>query len=258
MFEAKLAKAAVLKKIIEAIKELCKEVNLECTTSGVVLQAMDSSHVSLVNLNMKETAFETYRADRDKVLGVSMESLAKIFKLCGNDDSVTIRCDDDADSVQFVFENDQDRISDFSLKLLDIEAEHLGIPEDQECKTLIKMPAGEFQKICRDLKEFGDSIQMQSSKDGLKFTVDGDIGTGNVMLKPRDSEKEEEKVTIACEEPVTAGFALRYLNFFTKATPLATMVTVQLSDETPLVVEYELGSKDSGFLRFFLAPKIEE
>ena len=31
-------------------------------------------------------------------------------------------------------------------------------------------------------------------KEGLKFLVQGDLGSGNVMLKPREGEKPEEKV----------------------------------------------------------------
>merc|ERR1711904_642809 len=175
-----LGKANLLKKIIDAIRELCKEVNLECGEKGMSMQAMDSSHVSLVKLTMKETVFEQYRADREKVLGVSMESLSKIFKLCDNSDSVTLKSDDDADAVQFVFESEkEDRISDFSLKLLDIEAENLGIPENQQYKGVIKMPSGELMKICRDLKEFGDSITMHCMKDGLK-------GTGMAPQLPED------------------------------------------------------------------------
>jgi len=259
MFEAKLGKAVTLKKIIEAIRELCKEVNLECSDKGITLQAMDSSHVSLVSMHMKETAFEMFRADRERVLGVSMESLAKIFKLCDNNDAVTLKSEDDSDTVQFVFENaDEDKISDFSLKLLDIEAEHLGIPENDDWKCLIKLPSGELQKICRDLKEFGDSINISATKDGLKFTVAGDIGTGNVMVKPKDADKDADKVTINCNEPVSAAFALRYLNFFTKATPLSDTVQIQLFADMPLTIEYELGTQDSGYLRFFLAPKVDE
>ena len=47
-------------------------------------------------------------------------------------------------------------------------AENLGIPENQQYKGVIKMPSGELMKICRDLKEFGDSITMHCTKDGLK------------------------------------------------------------------------------------------
>jgi proliferating cell nuclear antigen len=249
----------MLKKIIEAIKDLCKEVNLECSDKGITLQAMDSSHVSLVSMHMKETSFENYRADREKVLGVAVESLSKIFKLCGNDDSVTLKAEDDADTVSFIFENAQeDKISDFSLKLLDIEAEHLGIPENNDYKCLIKMPSNEFMKICRDLKEFGDSMVISCTKDGMKFTTAGDIGTGNVTVKPRDADKEADKVVIDCREPISAGFAIRYLNFFTKATPLCDTVAIQLFEDMPLNVEYDIGTKEDGHLRFFLAPKVDE
>ena len=39
---------------------------------------------------------------------------------------------------------------------MDIDSEHLGIPEtDYKCQ--VKMPASEFQKICRDMSAFGDT-----------------------------------------------------------------------------------------------------
>jgi hypothetical protein len=36
------------------------------------------------------------------------------------------------------------------------------------------------------------------------------------------------------QEPVTLTFALRYLNSFTKATPLSPMVQLQMSKELPV------------------------
>lgn len=44
---------------------------------------------------------------------------------------------------------------------------------------------------------------------------------------------------IELQEPVTQTFALRYLNFFTKATPLSGQVTLSLSSDVPLVTEYK-------------------
>ena len=52
-----------------------------------------------------------------------------MLKCCNNDDIVTLKADDNADAMTFMFENqNQDRISDFELKLMDIDSEHLGIP----------------------------------------------------------------------------------------------------------------------------------
>lgn len=51
---------------------------------------------------------------------------------------------------------ENDRISDFELKLMDIDSEHLGIPET-EYSAVVRMPAGEFQRICKDLTNIGDT-----------------------------------------------------------------------------------------------------
>merc|ERR1711918_112607 len=99
--------------------------------------------------------------------------------------------ENDAASLNFQCEtSEEDRIADFDLKLMQIESEHMEIPE-QNYKVVAKMPSAEFQKICRDLKEFGETLQLSASKEGLKFTVQGDLGSGNVMLKPGESEKPE-------------------------------------------------------------------
>lgn len=58
------------------------------------------------------------------------------------------------------------------------------------------------------------------------------------------------------QEPVSLTFALRYLNSFTKATPLSNQVTISMSKELPVVVEYKIA--EMGYIRYYLAPKIED
>merc|ERR1712190_510074 len=140
---------------------------------------------------------------------------------------------------------------------MQIESEHMEIPE-QHYKVVARLPSSEFQKICRDLKEFGETMQVSASKEGIKFSVQGDVGGGNVMLKPREAEKAEEKVTLTVHEPVTATFALRYLVTFAKAAPLCGTVELGLGPDSPLLVKYELESSENGHMQFYLAPKIDE
>ena len=182
-------------------------------------------------------------------------NVAKILKCAGNDDSVTMKADDDGDVVNFLFEG-EDRTSDFEMKLMDIDSEHLSIPET-EYKCVVQMPSGEFQRIVRDLSVLGDTCTISVTKEGVKFTVSGDLGTGNMMRKQNtSSEKKEERTSIDMEEPVELTFALQYLNFFTKATPLSATVSLHMSKEVPLMVEYKI--ENMGHMRFYLAPKIDE
>jgi proliferating cell nuclear antigen len=258
MFEARMTSGGMLKKLTEAMKDLVTEANFDCSTTGMSVQAMDSSHVSLVSLLLRAEGFDHFRCDRNISLGINLGSMGKVLKCCNNDDIVTLKSDDNADEMTFMFENQsQDRISDFALKLMDIDSEHLGIPET-EYKAQIKLPASEFQRICRDLAILGDTVTIAVSKEGVKFSVTGEMGSGNMTIRPNNSvdTKDEEQVEIEMEEAVTLNFALRYLNFFTKATPLSSQVTLQLSKDVPLVVEYPI--EELGHIRFYLAPKIEE
>merc|ERR1712093_247435 len=255
---AQLQQAALLRKVVEAMKDLCKDVNFDCSEKGIQVQSMDSSHVALVSLLLRECAFVDFKCDRPTSLGMNVDSLSKVFKICGPNDSLKLKWQHDADTLNFQCENSEDdRIADFDLKLMQIESEHMEIPE-QHYKVVARLPSGEFQKICRDLKEFGETMQVSASKDGIRFSVQGDVGAGNVMLKPREAEKSEDKVTLTVHEPVTATFALRYLVTFAKAAPLCGTVELGLGPDAPLLVKYDLETGDNGFLQFYLAPKIDE
>lgn len=153
---------------------------------------------------------------------------------------------------------ESDRVGDFELKLMDIDSEHLSVPDTAYSAT-VTMPAAEFSRIVNDLASIGDTVALSVTKDGVKFSTSGDVGTANVTVRqtaPGGDGKREEATTVDVKEAVAHTFALRYLKSFTKATPLATHVTLSLSQELPLAVEYPIG--DMGHLRYYLAPKIDD
>lgn len=68
------------------------------------------------------------------------------------------------------------------MKLMDIDQEHLGIPDTQYDAT-ITFSSTEFARICRDLSALGESVKIEVDKQGIRFTSDGEIGNGSVLLK---------------------------------------------------------------------------
>jgi hypothetical protein len=60
---------------------------------------------------------------------VSCYSMTKILKCAANEDVVTMKAQDNADTVTFVFESpNQEKVSDYEMKLMNLDQEHLGIP----------------------------------------------------------------------------------------------------------------------------------
>ncbi len=187
---------------------------------------------------------------------MKLANLSKILKCAAGEDIITMKSDDDGDTITFLFESkNQERLSEFDLKLMDIDSEQLGIP-DSDYDATVKMPSSEFQRICKDLSTIGDTVQISVQKDAVKFSTKGDIGAATVMCRPNKSADSEEYTEIDVTNPVGLNFALRYLNSFAKATPLANMVTIRLSKELPVLVEYTI--PEAGRLGFYLAPKVDE
>jgi len=213
MFESKFANASLLKKIIEAIKDLVTEAPFDCTENNMCLQAMDGSHVALVSLKLEIGLFETYRCDRTISLGMSLTELSKIFKCSKANDTCMIRFEDGAgsDNVGFTFEDDKGRKQNITLKLMDIDNEHLGI-DDQKYSCVVEMPSTEFQKICRDIAAFSETMTITATKSGVVFSGSGDA-VSNTITYNKDhglDNDDEDRVDITVKEKVHVHFSIKY------------------------------------------------
>ena len=99
-----------VKKLIEALKDLVNDANIDCTDEGLSIQAMDSSHVSLCAVALRADGFDHYRCDRQIKLGFNSGNLGKILKCADNNDVITLKAEDTADTLTLMFESEnQDR-----------------------------------------------------------------------------------------------------------------------------------------------------
>jgi hypothetical protein len=100
-------------------------------------------------------------------------------------------------------------------------------------------------------------VSIEVSKEGVKFTCTGDIGSGSVQLRSNTNiDNPKENVEVEMTEPVALTFSLKYLVNFCKASGLSDKVKLKLSAEVPLLVEYPLTEGTNSFLQFYLAPKV--
>ena len=63
--------------MLESIKDLVTDANFDCAPTGFSLQAMDSSHVSLVALLLRSDGFEHYRCDRSLSMGMNLLNMVR-------------------------------------------------------------------------------------------------------------------------------------------------------------------------------------
>merc|ERR1719189_351060 len=153
---------------------------------------------------LRAEAFEPWRCDRTCQLGIHLEHMIKVLKCMGSKDELEVKYKDGGDECDFVFKSpDEDKVAHFSLKLMEIDSEHLGIP-DTDYKATVGMSSAEFQRICRDLSVLGDTLTIGVDKDDVQFSVNGEIGKGEMTLRSSTAAdaEEDEATVIDCKEPV--------------------------------------------------------
>ena len=169
---------------------------------------------------------------------------------------VSMECEDEPQQLHFKFESQkQDKVSEFTLNLMQNDEDQLAIPETNYTSNVL-LPASEFARIVRELSQLSETVKVKTTKKSISFAVDGDIGTGKMELKENNSEKPSERIEINVDEDVEASFSLTFLNSFCKGGVLADSVRLLMSENTPLVVEYKIG--DLGTLKYYLAPKLQD
>ena len=118
------------------------------------------------------------------------------------------------------------------------------------------MSSSEFSRICRELYAINETVNIEADKNYIKFYVNNENIGGGFTLESNDSDNMDLQCKIETDSVVNLAFALRYLNMFTKASSIGQQVSLFLSKEYPLMVQYKLA--ELGVLKFYLAPRISE
>ena len=105
-------------------------------------------------------------------------------------------------------------------------------------------------------KKYLNKLKAEVERKKCTFLVAGKAGSGKYCLKNNNAERIEDQVTIVNKEDVSCSYGLQYLNSFAKASSLSNVVTLHISAKYPLMIDYEI--EDLGFLKFYLAPKMDE
>lgn len=287
MLEAQVHQASLWKRLVDCIGGMVEEANLNCNPGGLSIQAMDSSHVALLHLLLRDDCFVKYQCERNSILGLNFSSLTKVLKIVDGTDSLTIRHEEDGDFLTLASENaEKSRKCEYQLKLLEIESPSIAIPE-MDYPSTVTLSSTEFAKIIRDMAVFGEIVTIAITRNGIKFSSVGDVGEGYTFLqssaasggassrlksevkKENEVESEQQQarkssrvenaavgVEVQVEEPMTLSFSLRLMNVFAKGSTLSDRVTLKLSENRPCVVEYLIDNV--GHLRYYLAPKVVE
>jgi proliferating cell nuclear antigen len=257
--EIKTVQAAAFKILVEALKELLTETTIEFDETGIKIIAMDTAHVVLVHMKLEASKFEYYHCQKIKnvnpTIGVNMLNLHKLIKTINSNDILTLFIDaNNVNHLGIKIENgEKNTKTTYKLDLLDLDNRPLQV-SPTVFNSVITLLSSDFQKICRDMNNLADYVEIKNINNQLMFTCNGEFCKQETIIS--DNQNTTNGTTIsskATDEIVQGVYSLKYLVLFTKCTNLCNTVELYLKNDYPLIVKYNVASL--GEIKLCLAPQ---
>ena len=246
------SKTPPVKYLIELLRDLLTEGNLECYPEYIKLQAVDPSRVVLIHSKLEADKFEEYHCPERLVLGLNMEDLFKIIKNMENTDTLKL----------FVKKNNVNKLGIETyckeentcdttyINLMDLPYQNITIPS-QTFDNVISIPASRFQKICRVI--YGFSEKIENSK--LKIRGCNNNVKQEIIIKPTNNGMQFIKNNTP-DEIIQGFFELKHLVVFSKCSNLSNTIHLHIKNNYPLVLKCNVANL--GEIKLCLAPQVDE
>ena len=144
--------------------------------SGMRIMAVDTTKTVLINLRLDAKNFTTFECKKKKiVLGVNLGYFHKLIKSMDKEDNLTLYVEhNDKNFLGIKIDNpEKNSRSTFKLKLLDLGNELMVVP-DISFDAVVTMNSGDFHKICREMNQIADYVEIRCSSNKITFMCKGD------------------------------------------------------------------------------------
>jgi proliferating cell nuclear antigen len=242
----KTIQASTFKQVVDALKEILMDVNLEIDETGIKIVAMDNTHIVLIHLKLEADKFEHYYCEKKTYVGINMLRLHALIKTITNNDILSLYIlKDDPNSLGITIDNNDKKFkTNYKLSVLDIDVLNIQIPP-VDFHTIITMPSSYLQKIIRDMHNLAEYIEFRNIGDKLTLSCKGDFCTQETIMGTEKSQSItiKKNSTDESEHEIIQGiFSLKYLSIFTKCTNLSNTVEMYLKNSYPIILRYTIAS----------------
>ena len=251
--EVKTVQTNAFKTLCEALKEILTDTNLIFGNDGIKIIAMDPSHTVLVHLKLEKDSFEIYNCSEKAIVGISMLNFFKLIKTMTNNDTLTLYIEkSDENKLGIRIENgEKNSITTYKLNLMDLNEENISIPP-AAFESIITLPSSDFQKICRDMSNLSETIEIKSVGTQLIFGCDGNFASQETIIGQTSTGLSFVKNNDN-NDIIQGYYNLKHLVLFTKCTNLCNQIEMYMKNNFPIVIKFSVGSL--GSLKLALAPQ---
>lgn len=245
MFKA-IVSADTLKDTIDSVSVLVDECKIHLEEDGLAIRAVDPANVGMVDLELDASAFESYEADGG-IIGVNLDRLDDIAGMANGDQPVQLELDEETRKLHIQIDG-----LEYTLALIDPDSirQEPDIP-DLDLSAEIVVEGKDIDRSVKAADMVSDHIALAVNTDDESFVVEAEGDTDDVRL-----ELTREDLIDLTPGDARSLFSLDYLKDMNKAIPSNAEVTVELGEEFPAKLHFDI-AEGQGNVTFMLAPRIQ-
>ena len=245
MFNA-IVRAETLQATLDSVGVLVDECKIHLDDDGIEIRAVDPANVGMVDLSLSAAAFESYEADGG-LIGVNLVRLQDIAGMADSDQLVHLELDEETRKLHISIDG-----LEYTLALIDPESirEEPDLP-DLDLAATIVIEGRDIDRAVTAADMVSDHIELGVDETDEVFYVKAQGDTDDVHL-----ELDADDLIDLVVGPASSLFSLDYLQDMNKAIPKDTEVTMELGDEFPVKLHFDI-AEGEGEVTYMLAPRIQ-
>jgi proliferating cell nuclear antigen len=247
MFRA-IVSSGTLQAALDSVSVLVDECKIRLDENELTIRAVDPANVGMVDLSLSATAFESYETDGG-VIGVDLDRLEEFVGMADSGQLIELELDEETRKLHVTIDG-----LEGTLALIDPDSIRKEPDEDSLNLDLPAKVVLEGRDIARAVKAadmVSDHIALGVDADEELFYVDAQGDTDDVHFELTG----EDLIHIAPGEAHSL-FSLDYLKQMNKAIPTDAEVSLDLGEEFPVRLEFEI-AEGEGTVVYMLAPRIQ-
>jgi proliferating cell nuclear antigen len=252
------AKCDVFAALFQHMKLFTEHINIMFEPTRVYIQTMDSSHVSIIEIHLPASWFDTYELTSESgiTIGVNSTLLYRILNIREKGQEISIKYDlEDSDRLFIHFTCDNKDIFDkqFELPLLDLDVVTMNIPAI-DSQAEITISSANLANIIGQMKQFGDALEITCTEENVQLYA---LSTESGKMAVDINIDDLTAYSINEGQSMNLSFSLNILHNMCLHHKLAKTVDLFLTDNYPMKLDYNLG-EENAHMTFYLAPKIKD
>ena len=226
--------------------------------AGLEIATADTTRTIFIKVRLNASEFEPFYCKSERLeLGISLQNLYKLLKSVDKEDTLTLYVEEnDKQNLTMEIENnDKKSKTIYKLKLMDLDQQHKKTTK-VDFDIRITMQSNEFHKICREMNNIAEYVEIKCTNKNIFFTCKGDCAERITMYKSEEGGLNIMNENKKNQNIVQGIYELKNIVLFSKCANLCNDIKIYMKNDFALTIIYTIATL--GPITIALSPVKEE